>query len=1359
MNTIFTGNGGVALAQLSPSGIRPANNLFVDNAVGDFYDSGAPAYIGGDAINTNVAGATGNLTGNPAFAGGPSGIWSGVLYNPSTNTTRLSVASASFGVGALEDQLLRVDDTGLKQTVVLKNTATDVFVPGDLSSQIVPGVTGFQFVNYHLTNGSVALDGGVGSFLAVLAPAVDIEGNARPAGVGDIIDIGAFEADAAFVPDLDSPFINSIARTGLPSTNGPTAVFTIIFNEDVTGLDISDFVVTVVSGAATGAAVQTIAAISGLEYDVTIGTGTGDGVLRLDFVDDASVLDLLGNGVGGTGPGNGDFLTGELLTIDKTVPQVQSITLISPNPTNASQVSFEVTIDEPVIGVDVDATGGFVDFALVTSGLTGPGIAAVTQTATSTWTVVANSGSGDGTLALQTTGLGSIVDQATNALTQVLQSASYAIDNTVSGLQLSAPSSPLTNIGPVDYLVNYIGAASINLTATDVTLDRTGTANGVVSIIDAGALSRIVRVDSITGDGTIGITILPGTSMDGAGNGDSGAGPSTTFNVDNSLPAIAIGTPTRTVTETQEVVFPITYTGANSISLDASDVTLSTTGDVTATITILDGTTPMPQVIVDQFGGEGMFTISIVSGTASDLAGNTAPAAGPSASVSVVRQPAVAVIGAASTSVTNAGPVTYTVSYTNAASITLSDTDVSLVRTGTADGVASVSGAGTASRVVTLSDLTGDGTLGFTIAEGTATNGAGTPALAPAPSNLISVDNTPPSIEISPPSVPFTTIGPVSFTLTYQDPASVDLTLDAITLHTTGDANGTVDVSFGASPSPLVTISNITGAGSMSISVAANTAVDIAGNQSPAAGPSDTAGVGNGVFVSVGAPSRAHASTQDVEFTVSYTNADAITLSPADVVLTNTGTAAANIAVGPSSSDPANGRVVTLSNLVGNGTLNISLLAGTASSTEGAIAPEAGPGAAVTVDNVAPVLTVLGDNPASVVQNTSYTDAGATASDDTDGNITSLIEVDNPVDILTAGNYIVTYTVLDSAANSATATRDVAVALGERQTLYVDAAATVSGDGSSALPFRMIVEAISVVAPGRGDRILVRRGEYSEAIAVPWATVLQSEEGAFYTFIGGADAPNDMITLADGAAIIGFGIGATASGPAVRALDGGESTVSNNVFYKNQTGIHVEKGALVHLVNNTFFDNTQYAVFAEPKGLFAGLRNSIFSENGIAIGADPGAVPGGSYNLFRNNAFDFQGPGFDATDIVADPLFLDAEDRNFHLDEGSPARDAGAPGVAYQDIDGTRNDIGADGGPFGVRDFEVPLVQIVPDVTAGEAPLTVQFMALGSFDEFGIQDIEWDFDSLDGFGPDAEGETVVYTFDTAGRYTVTLRMS
>ena len=51
--------------------------------------------------------------------------------------------------------------------------------------------------------------------------------------------------------------------------------------------------------------------------------------------------------------------------------------------------------------------------------------------------------------------------------------------------------------------------------------------------------------------------------------------------------------------------------------------------------------------------------------------------------------------------------------------------------------------------------------------------------------------------------------------------------------------------------------------------------------------------------------------------------------------------------------------------------------------------------------------------------NTSYTDAGATASDTEDGDVTGSLVINNPVDITTVGVYTVTYNVTDSNSNDA----------------------------------------------------------------------------------------------------------------------------------------------------------------------------------------------------------------------------------------------------------------------------------------------------------------------------------------------------
>lgn len=71
------------------------------------------------------------------------------------------------------------------------------------------------------------------------------------------------------------------------------------------------------------------------------------------------------------------------------------------------------------------------------------------------------------------------------------------------------------------------------------------------------------------------------------------------------------------------------------------------------------------------------------------------------------------------------------------------------------------------------------------------------------------------------------------------------------------------------------------------------------------------------------------------------------------------------------------------------------------------------------LDTTPPVITILGDNPATVECGTTYTDAGATAVDDRDGDITDLIVVTNNVNSSVPGDYTVAYDVCDAAGNCA----------------------------------------------------------------------------------------------------------------------------------------------------------------------------------------------------------------------------------------------------------------------------------------------------------------------------------------------------
>ena len=78
------------------------------------------------------------------------------------------------------------------------------------------------------------------------------------------------------------------------------------------------------------------------------------------------------------------------------------------------------------------------------------------------------------------------------------------------------------------------------------------------------------------------------------------------------------------------------------------------------------------------------------------------------------------------------------------------------------------------------------------------------------------------------------------------------------------------------------------------------------------------------------------------------------------------------------------------------------------------------------VDTTAPVVTVTGDNPATVELGGTYTDAGATATD-ASGDVTVVTSGDT-VDPDTLGTYTITYTSTDASGNEGTASRTVTVA-------------------------------------------------------------------------------------------------------------------------------------------------------------------------------------------------------------------------------------------------------------------------------------------------------------------------------------------
>ncbi len=77
------------------------------------------------------------------------------------------------------------------------------------------------------------------------------------------------------------------------------------------------------------------------------------------------------------------------------------------------------------------------------------------------------------------------------------------------------------------------------------------------------------------------------------------------------------------------------------------------------------------------------------------------------------------------------------------------------------------------------------------------------------------------------------------------------------------------------------------------------------------------------------------------------------------------------------------------------------------------------------LDTLAPEITITGDSTITIELGSTYTDQGATATDDISGNLS--VSTKGDVNINAVGTYTITYTATDEAGNVATATRTVNV--------------------------------------------------------------------------------------------------------------------------------------------------------------------------------------------------------------------------------------------------------------------------------------------------------------------------------------------
>jgi len=251
-----------------------------------------------------------------------------------------------------------------------------------------------------------------------------------------------------------------------------------------------------------------------------------------------------------------------------------------------------------------------------------------------------------------------------------------------------------------------------------------------------------------------------------------------------------------------------------------------------------------------------------------------------------------------------------------------------------------------------------------------------------------------------------------------------------------------------------------------------------------------------------------------------------------------------------------------------------------------------------------------------------------------------------------------------------------------------------------------------------GDIVFVAAGRYVEEIQLKAGVVVRGAGEGRSIIDGGGDA-GDVVraignSIHNDAKLQGFTVTGAANGggmPGGASLfcnSGAAPEISNCRMESSDVGIALWNGSSACIHNNVICHNT-YDGFTTGSGAtfvnntvhsnrigvydYSGygptVMNNIITANRLygVSGPSSGQGPVLTYNDVWNNATDYHQatPGVGSDSV--DPLYVDTVAGDYHLGPGSPCIDHGNPAPEYDDPDGTRNDMGAYGGPGAVSDL------------------------------------------------------------------------
>jgi Disaggregatase related len=244
----------------------------------------------------------------------------------------------------------------------------------------------------------------------------------------------------------------------------------------------------------------------------------------------------------------------------------------------------------------------------------------------------------------------------------------------------------------------------------------------------------------------------------------------------------------------------------------------------------------------------------------------------------------------------------------------------------------------------------------------------------------------------------------------------------------------------------------------------------------------------------------------------------------------------------------------------------------------------------------------------------------------------------------------------------------------------------------------------AIDAAVNGDTVLVGPGTYGDHILIQSDSLsLIASEGPSQTKFGWSDYSTSPFQISNSNCIIsGFAFeNKVIPEQQIIMISNSKVRLSNNVFRRlNGSGALISAGGpgeitIDHNIFEHIIHSNALIVIVEP---FAKIFNNTLDSvvRGIAIFSDTPKVENNiisnttiyglyfnngnqseKYNAFWSNGANLYSCCQDVTDLVVDPKFQDFSSGDYRLLSNSPCINAGYPHPAYDDPDGTRNDIGA----------------------------------------------------------------------------------